>query len=310
MLDMVGRAKWDSWNSLGDMTQGEAMQEYVKLVNELSGSNSTTEETTNNSGNLEGYPGLKIERRGKLRIICFDKPKKKNAIDTQMYRDIVSALSVAAKDPETSITVFTGTGDYFSSGNDLSNFANIEGTIKEAAENAGHLLRDFVGAFIDFPKPLIAMVNGPAVGISVTLLGLFDAVYASDKATFQTPFSALGQTPEACSSLTFPNIMGLAKAGEVLFFNKKLTAKEAKDRGLVTEIFPDASFRSETLPLVEKFSQLPVNSLVYSKELVRSQLNDRLHKINQQECDRLVERWQSADCIEAIMNFFSSKAKI
>lgn len=70
------------------------------------------------------------------------------------------------------------------------------------------VLRSFVGSFIDFPKPLIAAINGPAVGISVTILGLFDIVYATDRATFHTPFMELGQSPEGCSSFMFPRIMG------------------------------------------------------------------------------------------------------
>ena len=75
-----------------------------------------------------------------------------------------------------------------------------------------------MSAFIDFTKPIVAAVNGPAVGISVTLLGLVQAmVYASDKATFHTPFMTLGQSPEACSSYLFPKIMGLAKVRHVRF---------------------------------------------------------------------------------------------
>ena len=73
--------------------------------------------------------------------------------------------------------------------------------------------RKFVGSFIDFPKPLIAAINGPAVGISVTVLGLFDIVYATDRATFHTPFMELGQSPEGCSSFTFPRIMGPSLVG-------------------------------------------------------------------------------------------------
>ena len=84
--------------------------------------------------------------------------------------------------------------------------------------------RDFVSSFINFPKPLLAAINGPAIGISVTVLGLCDLVYASDKATFHTPFMSLGQSPEGCSSITFPMIMGAAKvrasSSSVLSFGK------------------------------------------------------------------------------------------
>ena len=91
-------------------------------------------------------------------------------------------------------------------------------------------------AFIDFPKPLVVLVNGPAVGISVTVMALCDAVYATDRATFHTPFTILGQSPEGCSTVTFPQAMGHAHASEMLLFNKKITASEAKERGIVSEV--------------------------------------------------------------------------
>lgn len=111
--------------------------------------------------------------------------------------------------------------------------------------------------FIDFPKPLIAVVNGPAVGISVTLLGLFDVVYASDRATFHTPFSHLGQSPEGCSSYIFPKMMGPSKAAEMLIFGKKLTAREALAQGLVTAVFPDDTFQKEVWARLKAYAKLP-----------------------------------------------------
>ena len=84
---------------------------------------------------------------------------------------------------------------------------------KDAAEMSAHVLRNYVANFIEYPKILVAAVNGPAVGIGATMLGLCDAVYMSDKATLRTPFASTAQAPEGCASYTFPRIMGPLKVG-------------------------------------------------------------------------------------------------
>lgn len=114
-----------------------------------------------------------------------------------------------------------------------------------------------MNAFINFSKPIVAVVNGPAVGISVTIMGLFDYVFASDKATFNAPFTKIAQSPEACSSYTFPRLMGPIKASEFLLFNRKLTAQEAFERNLVTEIISHDDFQTKAWKKVEEFSKLP-----------------------------------------------------
>lgn len=96
----------------------------------------------------------------------------------------------------------------------------------------------------------------------------------------------------------------------MLLFNKKLTAAEAEKCGLVTEVLPDASFQREVWPRLQALAQLPVKSLVYSKALTRDLEKETLHKVNDTECDRLVERWTSEDCMNAIMKFFSAKSKM
>lgn len=130
------------------------------------------------------------------------------------------------------------------------------------------------------------------------------------QATFQTPFSQLGQSAEGCSSYTFPKIMGLAKASEMLLFNKKLTAVQACELGLVTEVFPDSSFQSEVWTRLKAYAKLPPNSLALSKQLMRSVDRERLHAVNDAEVERLMERWTSDECFNAVMSFFQAKAKL
>ncbi|XP_071042305.1 enoyl-CoA delta isomerase 2 isoform X2 [Parasteatoda tepidariorum] len=307
VFDMVGKAKWEAWNTLGSLSQDEAKSQYVSLINGLFDQKQQSEQ----SAEIQElkYEGIKLSVSGDITELRFNRPEKKNAITTKMYKDIALALKEASEN-DTAITILTGEGDYYSSGNDLSNFASVDQDISAAAKKAGQLLNEFVGAFIDFPKILVAAVNGPAVGIPVTLLGLCDVVYASDKATFQTPFSFLGQSPEACATYTFPKIMGYSKANEVLLFNKKFDAVEAKSMGLVSEIFPNDTFHEDVKRKLEFLSQASKQSMILSKELIRKFEKDTLHTVNDEECKLLVERWQSQDCMEALMRFFTRKSKL
>ncbi|XP_006022251.1 enoyl-CoA delta isomerase 2, mitochondrial-like [Alligator sinensis] len=266
---------------------------------------SVTQEEVASASSKCKYETLQVSTEDNITKIMLNRPMKKNAVTLVMYREIMQALEEAAKD-DSVITVVTGSGDYYSSGNDLNNFTeNLEQIIK----NNGEWIKNFVNHFIDFPKPLVAGVNGPALGISVTLLGLFDIVYATNRATFQTPFIQLGQTPEGCSTYTFPKIMGTAKANEMLLFNKKLTAREACAQGLVTEVFPDQVFQEEVWRKLKAFASLPKNSLALSKQLIRSVEKEKLYAVNSQECEQIVKKYFSKESMNAFKSFFQKKSK-
>lgn len=309
VLDFIGRAKWDAWNSLGSMNQAEAKQQYADLINELLNTEQPVK-LANNKSNENEQKDIIVTKEDNITKITLNRPEKKNALTVQMYEDIIKTLNAAAND-DTVITVITGNGDYYCSGNDLTNFMKVSGgNIESLAKSAKEVLQNYIAAFINFPKPLIAAVNGPAVGISVTVLGLCDAVYASDDATFHTPFSQLAQSPEACSSLIFPKLMGYAKASEMLLFNKKINAEEAFDRGLISEIIPKENFITEIESRIKKLAKLPKDSLIYSKQLIRGLDRDILHKVNENECKILCERWQSPEFSKVIMSFLQRKSAL
>ncbi|XP_031997398.1 enoyl-CoA delta isomerase 2 isoform X3 [Hylobates moloch] len=281
VFDLINKAKWDAWNALGSLPKEAARQNYVDLVSSLSPSlESSSQVEPGTDRKSTGFETLVVTSEDGITKIMFNRPTRKNAINTEMYHEIMHALKAASKD-DSIITVLTGNGDYYSSGNDLTNFTDIPpGGVEEKAKNSAILLREFVGCFIDFPKPLIAVVNGPAVGISVTLLGLFDAVYASDRAT------------------------------EMLIFGKKLTAGEACAQGLVTEVFPESTFQKEVWTRLKAFAKLPPNAVRISKEVIRKREREKLHAVNAEECSVLQGRWLSDECANAVVNFLSRKSKL
>jgi len=304
MTDFVGRAKWTAWNDLGGISQDEAKQKYVDLVDSLV---KTVVPPAAAAAQQGDYKELIVKKENGIMTITKNRPTKKNAINYAMYEELGKALNEGAEDDSVVLAVMTGAGDFYCSGNDLGNFMNI--TPDQMAEHAvkgGDILERYVNAYIDFPKPLIGVINGPAVGVAVTVLGLFDAVYATNSATFHTPFSALGQSPEGCSSDLFPKILGPLKASEMLLFNAKLSASEACHLGLVSHVFPDEEFQTKVWDKINGMAKLPKGSLRYSKELIRPEAERlRLKAVNRAECDRLIERWQSAECVNAIMKFFA-----
>ncbi|XP_073487086.1 enoyl-CoA delta isomerase 2-like isoform X1 [Aquarana catesbeiana] len=273
--------------------------------------NLVSSETIKNAINSQSkYKNIQVVCKDNITTIVMKRPEKKNALSMEAYKEISDALEEAGKD-DSVIAVLTGYGDYFSSGNDLNNaLGRIKGNLEDMIKESTNVVRDFICKFIDFPKPLVAMVNGPAIGIGTTILGLCDLVYASDQATFNTPFSKLGQHPEACSSYTFPRIMGLSKAIEVLLFNKTLTAREACNLGLVTEVFPDSTFQQEVWARLKSYATFPKNCLALSKQLVRSVDKEKLHAICKKEMELLAQRANSEDSLNALQQFFSRKSKM
>ncbi|XP_039252427.2 enoyl-CoA delta isomerase 2-like [Styela clava] len=312
--NFAGQYKWSAWTELGDMTKDEAKQAYVDLVTDLekaevankNSTNSNSQQELESSAKSYGSDGLLVNTENKIMTVTLNRPKRYNALTFDMYEGIIKILSDAANDDSVSIVTFTGTGKYFCSGNDLKNFSGITpANLKQKCLDTAAMLQRYAAAFIDFPKPLIAAVNGPAIGISVTQLGLFDAVYASDEATLQTPFTKIGQSPELCSTYIFPKIMGHSKACSMLLFNETCTALEAERLNLVTKVFPNASFRNDVRKEVERISQFPMKSLIYSKQLTRGCEREMLHKVNKAECERIAERWSSDDCMKAVMGFLA-----
>ncbi|CAH1399489.1 unnamed protein product [Nezara viridula] len=247
-----------------------------------------------------------VQYSGPVQIIKFNRPHKKNALNSEAYYILRKALQDAAENDDIKITFVTGVGDYFSSGNDFSQSPKVDEDIDITIRNRISSVREFLRCLIDHPKILIALVNGPAIGIAVTMLPLFDLVYALETATFKTPFSSLGITAEGCSTYTFSRCLGKSLAAKMLYFNYTMSAKEAKDCGFVADIITNKDL-PQFMDEIQTFGELPLKALVYTKEMSRSHDLKSLHYANSIEAEKLVERFQSEDFMNAMLKLRERK---
>ncbi|HET6774904.1 MAG TPA: enoyl-CoA hydratase/isomerase family protein [Acidimicrobiales bacterium] len=199
----------------------------------------------------EDVPG----REG-VRVLTLDRPGALNAFDSALYRAAGAALDAARGDDGVTVVVLTGAGRAFSAGQDLGEMARL--AAGEQVESGFPVLLD---ALQRFDKPLVAAVNGPAVGIGFTLLPHCDLVLAAAGARFRSPFAELGVPPEAASSYLFPARMGWQRAAEVLFTSPWLDAGEAVACGIALRVVPDERLMDEALDLAGSIAAAPLAAL-------------------------------------------------
>ena len=229
---------------------------------------------------------IQVEQLGAIQLIRMNRPEKKNALTTDMYLRMAGAINSAQSNPKFRVSIITGAGDCFTAGNDLADF-NL-GPKSEAGDAAGKQdnfippFQQFVRALLAADKPVIAAVNGLAVGIGVTMLLHCDLVYAADTARFSLPFVNLGAVPEAGSSLLMPRIMGRVRANELLLFGEPFSAEVAQQDGLINQIFPAAELMQNVIRLAEKLAAKPPSALRASKRLLRQHAPDLMDALREE----------------------------
>jgi enoyl-CoA hydratase/carnithine racemase len=184
---------------------------------------------TNTYGPLDNQILSSLED-GVLEII-LNRPEKHNALTYPMYEELTRLLTAAADNPATRVVLVTGTGDFFSSGNDVNSFV-------WGAELAYHEKPSFqfMNTLAGFQKPIIAAVNGNAIGIGFTMLLHFDLIYASDTSRFRMPFLSMGFIPEFASTLLLPSSLGHTKAAELLMIGDYFSSQHAQTLGIVNQL--------------------------------------------------------------------------
>eukprot|EP00093_Oithona_nana_P001537 01537.XXX_1807_857_1 [CDS] Oithona nana genome sequencing. len=247
-------------------------------------------------------PLLKSHKNGVTTII-MNRPKQLNGWTSEMMLALRDTFAHEAKNPETKVMILSGKDPYYCAG------VNLSGTMQMKHPQKLH---DFIvrnnaaifDAFLDFPKPLIVAANGPAIGACVTSATLCDAIIASEKATFSTPFAKLGIVPEGCSSVHFERIMGPTNAKRMLDEGWAPTAKEALEAGLVQEVVPHNDLLECAQARGEQFvKEKKVRNLI--KDNLVSEYKD----VNMKESYALADAFLATPFLAAQYNFLKQKGK-
>jgi len=205
-----------------------------------------------------------IEQQERIVTITLNRTAKKNALTQAMYSEMTEALQQADNDPNVAVVVIKGAADSFTAGNDLHDFLNME-----QLDNDTPAFK-FLYTLAALEVPLVAAVNGLAIGIGTTLLMHCDLVYASEDAQFSLPFINLGLVPEAASSLLLPQACGHLRAAELLLLGDRFDAHHAKACGIVNDVVSSDQLDAKVDDVVKALASKPVAGLRSAKTLLKT----------------------------------------
>jgi len=230
------------------------------------------------------------------------RPEKKNALTRAMYQAMADALVAANGDKSVRAVLIQGQPGIFTSGNDIEDFMGSPPRDEEAP------VFQFMRALVACEKPVIAAVNGAAIGIGTTMLLHCDFVYVADDARLAMPFVGLGLVPEFASSLVVPRLMGHVKAAEKLLLGDPFTGADAVECGIANAVLPAGEVVNQARRVAERFNNLAPSAVRESKRLMRSHSSAQVLETIKVEAEIFGARLRSPEASEAFQAFFQKRA--
>jgi enoyl-CoA hydratase/carnithine racemase len=241
------------------------------------------------------------ERSGNILSIQLNRPAKKNAMTSSMYIAMAEFLNGAAKDDQIHVVLWHATGNSFSAGNDIEDFMKNPPAAGESPQ------AQLIQALINFEKPLVAAVQGAAIGGGTTMLAHCDFVYAGESAKFQLPFVNLALVPEFGSSYLLPLRFGYTRAAELILLGGPFDAARAAELGLVTRVVPDQILLETATETARTLAAKPIAALQAAKRLMKGALREQLEQTVKLELEVFAERVRSDEAKQAFTAFFARR---
>ncbi len=243
---------------------------------------------------------LLLDRSDRVLRLTINRPEVRNALDKATYSALTEALASADVDDQVAVVLLTGAGGHFTAGNDLRDFQQP----RENEESAG---LGFLRQLAACGKPVVAAVEGSAVGIGATLLLHCDFVFAGDSARFRMPFVALGLTPEGGSSLLLPRLVGMRRAVDWLLRARGFDAAEALGAGFLTEVVPAGTALVAANDVAHELAALPAEALRMTKAMLNRRERGALEDTFAEEAICFAGRLASAEAQSAFASFFAAR---
>jgi len=244
---------------------------------------------------------LTIAKENGILTLTFARPAKKNALTNAMYGAWADAMEAAATDPSVRVMLIAGKGDSFTSGNDIMDFAQFAAGAAFGEMQVSRVLKALAHA----EKPIVAAVQGQAIGIGTTMLLHCDVVMVAEDAKLSTPFVNLALVPEAASSLLLPQAVGAKRAYAMFALGEALSGTQAEAFGLVTRAMPAAEVLPAAQAAAARLAALPAGALLHTKRLMRDAA--AIGALMEKEGALFASQLQSAEAREAFSAFFEKR---
>jgi enoyl-CoA hydratase/carnithine racemase len=240
---------------------------------------------------------VRVENSNGILTITLARPDKKNALTDAMYGKLADTIESAEFDSSARVLLIRGEGDMFTAGNDVGEFAAVASGKSEGSRNVGR----FIQSLARCTRPLVAAVQGRAVGVGTTMLLHCDLVVLADNTQLSTPFVSLALVPEAASSLLMPARIGYARAYEMFALGETVPAKAALEWGLANRVVPLDKLDAEALALAQRLARQPAGALTATKKLMRN--GEALVAQMLAEGEQFAQRLRTAEAREAFTAF-------